>query len=92
MEATTEMQPLGRAARALADALYQLQQSVPEIDAYRHIGIGEYEPLVRAVLQAVRSPSDEMIEAGVVVADEEYSATTNAILTWQAMVDAAAPS
>lgn len=72
------MTPLERAARALAESDYPPD---PRPDEWRQL-----LPAVRAVLIAIREPSDGMVKAGqahiYVMKDEVAEA-------WQAMIDAA---
>jgi hypothetical protein len=42
---------------------------------------------IRAVLQAIRTPSERVIEAGVIVMDPDYSTATMADAGWRAMID-----
>lgn len=77
------MTPLERAARALAN----LDEPDKEIeladDAWR-----QYVPDVRALLQSIREPSEAMLDAACVV-DDLPRPNPEAVLHWQAMIDAA---
>ena len=72
------MTPLERAARALAD-----------MDTERDIGWRYYIPATRAVLLAVREPSEEMMQASSDNAPDREYTTEDLVIHWQAMIDAA---
>jgi len=57
---------LKKVAKAMEERLYQMEQGESPPDCYRRLGMGEYEDLARAALQAIREPSDDVTEAGTV--------------------------
>lgn len=75
MAETMEMSPLERAARAVLDTIFVVEEdSGPTID--------NPEEVVRAVLQAIREPSEGMLEGFGIHKSRMRQ-------NWQDMVDAA---
>lgn len=54
-----------------------------------HIGADGFRAITRAVLQAIREPSDRMIEAGDFDEEGGIRGGDNAEMTWKLMIDAA---
>jgi uncharacterized Fe-S center protein len=77
---TIELSPFERAVRAI-------EQTPVMSDTYAMAG-EDAVALARAVLQAVRDPSEAMLEAGE---QKDLAATdrASALTHWQAMIDAA---
>lgn len=89
MAETMEMSPLERAARALHDV--EPMSSDAEMNEVFFLGLRDVRVRqVRAVLQAIREPSEGMIEAGEAVAMRPFVAAGQFTPeTWQAMIDRA---
>jgi hypothetical protein len=83
MTETQEMTVIERAARAVAD--YTGQRLPPQGD------IITCEGIARAVLQAIREPSDAVTDVGVDMLTERgcNPLSGDAEAVWQAMIDAA---
>jgi hypothetical protein len=73
-----DMDMIERAARALA-----------EMDTERDIGWRYYVPEARAVLEAIREPSEAMIDAHIAAKDMHDDRDGQAYVDWQAMIDTA---
>lgn len=83
--------PLERAARAVCDRYGH------DPDSDDQVGLGEpgdvnwnmYEDDARAVMQALREPSEAMVRAGDSQTPDYEQQTANVYDVWQAMLDAA---
>lgn len=86
------MTPLERAARALAMRYYCGRNGQPPDDPWNvqavEIAWKAYVKEARAVLQAIREPSAEMIDIGAVCSSSVPIPTT-AKRIWEAMIDQA---
>jgi hypothetical protein len=103
LETAGAMTPLERAARAMADALANDSETDAWMDAeddpreFRIDGTVNLEVAARAVLAAIREPSEGMRQAGESIGDEECIPTNDGYAQlsadgetkiWQAMIDA----
>lgn len=96
MAETKEMTPLERAAMALCEARGQSLDavSISFPDQTTEVAIDAAMRDVRAVLQAIREPTEAMVAATRIRDDEYYFATQEfanefVVEHWQAMIDAA---
>lgn len=88
------MTPLERATAAvIADLRRQSEMSGCAVDDNGRLaqvdGSFQVEPLVRAVLEAIREPSAMMFQAGLHAPDPRTVGAIPPLNTWQAMIDAA---
>lgn len=92
IKTSAAMSPIERAARALYERWLQdpdivreaaLNGPYPTWDSISELGKGRWVNAVRAVLHAIREPSDEMCRLPSIGRD------ANAEEIWQAMIDAA---
>lgn len=82
------MTPLERAARALARFSVQSEAHFPYISKTEAERSWQaYVPQAKAVLEAIREPSEAMVRLGGCRMDD--GGDSDAVLVWQAMIDAA---